>query len=112
MDSFWLVLALKAIAVLALAAFLPFTARSYYHSRHRQRQGEIVRIFEKLKISSKYEKIYSAEIRSRHFALAVGFATIISIIGLTILLLGNELEIPKFPNNQLTVQLCLICYQI
>jgi hypothetical protein len=98
MESFWLVLTLKVIAVLALAAFLPFTARSYYHFRHRQRQGEIIRIFEKLKISSKYEKIYSAEIRSRHFALAVGFATIISIIGLTVLLLGNELEIPKFPN--------------
>ena len=62
MESFWIVLALKAIAVLALAAFLPFTARSYYHFRHRQRQGEIVRIFEKLKISSRYEKIYSAEI--------------------------------------------------
>ncbi len=28
---------------------LPFCIRSYYHFRHRQRQGEIVRIFEKLK---------------------------------------------------------------
>jgi len=50
MDYFWLVLTLKAIAVLALAAFLPFTARSYYHFRHRQRQGEIARIFEKLEM--------------------------------------------------------------
>lgn len=92
--------ALKLAAVFVLAGFLPLAGVSYYRFRRPQRQIEIERIFDELRIAEtygdKYRTVYG--VTGWHLALAVAFATLISLLGLTTLLLGQELGLTEQPS--------------
>jgi hypothetical protein len=98
MDSS--MLTLKIMGIIVLAGFLPLTGLSYFFFRRLQRQIEMERIFEKLHIDAESRQGYN--VTGWHFALAVSFATAISLLGLTTLFLGYELGMAKQPTLPLS----------
>lgn len=96
MDYITLIYRILVIAI--LVGFLPLSAITYYTYRLGQRKLEINRILNILDITSQYRNIYTFEIVPFHFAISVFFATIVSLLGLSALLLSTELDLGLNPN--------------
>ncbi len=93
-------LELKFGVVLVLVSYLPLIAYIYARSRREQRSREINRVFELLNIKLEHGKIYTYEFSNLHLTIAVLFATLVSLLGLSWLFLGFELQLantPSFP---------------
>jgi hypothetical protein len=81
--------ALKLGVVIVLAGFLPLAGVSYYRFRLPQRRVEIERIFDELGMTgARYRAVYA--VTGWHLALAVAFATLVSLLGLSTLFIGEE----------------------
>ncbi len=92
-----IVLLLKTFFTLLLSAFLPLIAYSYCLFRQNQRKAETDRILRILNISRKNMELHRRHISFKHFALASSFASLISLLGLGALLLGDEFRIAEKP---------------
>ena len=83
--------------VLILYMFLPLTALTYYVFRRGRRQAEIARIIEILEIKEADRELYYDKRLGFSLLLAVFYASVISIAGLLLLILGREIGFPEFP---------------
>ncbi|MGK7872764.1 MAG: hypothetical protein AB4426_05460 [Xenococcaceae cyanobacterium] len=86
------------LQVIVLFLFLPLTALTYYFFRRHRRKLEVKRICEILKIDPAYEQVYNYEKPSYHFIWAVAYASVVSLIGLTVLFLGSKIGFAEFPS--------------
>ncbi|MGF1602637.1 MAG: hypothetical protein ACFCU8_11555 [Thermosynechococcaceae cyanobacterium] len=89
-------------AVIVLSSFLPLTALSYNLFRRDRSTLEINRILDLLKVDGTYRNVYVVEDthklgESMQIFWAVGYATVISCIGLSILLLAPHYGFEEFP---------------
>ncbi len=87
------------IVVIMFLLFLPLTALTYYFFRRGRREAEVQRIFKVLDIDPEYKKAFDhdAKQRGRYMVLAVGYAVMISIAGLSLLFLGGRMKLDEFP---------------
>ncbi len=92
--AFWL----KIASVIILPGFLPLTAVGYYYFKREQKRIEVKRILSKLKIDPNFGDIFNTDISALHFAKAVGFATVVSLLGMTVLFHGLEIGFAKQPS--------------
>ncbi len=89
--------------IATLAIFLPLTAFSYFFFRRDRSQLEAKRILKILNVDDDYRHVYAID-QDRPLRVfwsllwAVGYATLITIIGLSILFLGDELGLHEFPS--------------
>lgn len=88
----------KLIVVIVLYLFLPLTALTYYFFRQHRRASEVERILEILKIVPSYREAYYDKKPGFDFILAVFYASVISVIGMTLLFLGTEIRFSEFPS--------------
>jgi hypothetical protein len=94
---------LLIIGIIAtLAIFLPLTAFSYFFFRRDRSLLEAKRILKILNVDDDYMKVYAID-QDRPLRVfwsllwAVGYATLITLVGLSLLFLGDELGIKEFP---------------
>jgi hypothetical protein len=88
--------------IATLTLFLPLTAFSYFCFRYERSILETRRILKILNVDEDYQHVYAIDQvhPSQVFwalLISVGYATLITIIGLSILLLGKDLGFPEFP---------------
>lgn len=83
--------------VLILYLFLPLTALTYYIFRRGRREAEIARIIEILEIKEADRELYYDKKLGFSLLLAVFYASVISVAGLLLLILGREIGFPEFP---------------
>ncbi len=89
-------------AVIVLSLFLPLTALSYHFFRRNRSTLEAQRILNLLQIEDSYRNVYEM-VESRKFSelilllWAVTYASVISCIGLSILLLGTQIGFDELP---------------
>ena len=89
----------RVSAIIVFTLFIPFTAVSYFYSRRRERERELREDFNMLKLNYPYYvEVYSKDNRPIHFFLAAGFASIVTVLGLIAVLLGDELGLDVGPN--------------
>ncbi len=88
----------QILLLFVLVGILPACAYTYCSYRIGQRELEVNRILEILEITSEYGEIYNPNISRTHFVIGVGFAMLIATMGLSMLLLGDKLELAKSPN--------------
>ncbi len=116
------ILILRLLTLIVLVGFLPVCTFTYFAYRLGQRKLEIERILRVLNITSDYRKIYTQDIGRMHFIVSVLFTMSIATMGLSVLLLSNELGLAKTPSILLAgTQLakvdcgagsdCLVAYQ-
>ncbi|PZD73481.1 DNA polymerase IV [Acaryochloris thomasi RCC1774] len=94
--------AILMTAVIVLSSFLPLTALSYNLFRHDRSTLEINRILDLLQVDSDYRNVFvvaESHKFGEHLQLfwAVAYATVISCIGLSMLLLAPQLGFTEFP---------------
>lgn len=94
--------AILIAAVIVLSSFLPLTALSYNLFRRDRSTLEINRILDLLKVDSDYRNVFvvaESHKFAEHLQLfwAVTYATFISCIGLSILLLAPQIGFIEFP---------------
>ncbi len=89
----------RLILVVILMLFIPFTAMSFYFVRRDVRRRELREHCRTLELNYEhYYHIYKRETRSAHFLYAVCFTSVITILGLTAILLGKELKLDEGAN--------------
>ncbi len=89
---------LKADAVVLLTLLLPFMAYSHYFFRRHLKTVEIKRILNVLRFADKeYVEKYRDIHSGLYFVLAVSISWVVALVGLSILFLGQEIGIDKFP---------------
>ena len=88
---------IKVASVVVLTAILPLTTLAYFWYRKGLREKKIDRILTVLNIDLYQDNIYT-HARFAHYFLALLFPTLISLLGLTALILGAELELAKEEN--------------
>ncbi len=86
----------KVLVMIALYLFLPLTALTYYFFRKHRREAEVKRIIEILKIDQSYMEFYHDYKFGLCLFFAVFYASVISVIGLTLLFLGTEIGFAEF----------------
>ncbi len=88
--------------IATLTFFLPLTAFSYFFFRRDRSYLEAKRILKILNVDEDYRHVYAID-QDRPLRVfwsllfSVGYATVITIIGLSILLLSTELGLNEFP---------------
>ncbi|MEO0377111.1 MAG: hypothetical protein AAF329_21345, partial [Cyanobacteria bacterium P01_A01_bin.17] len=92
--------------ILMLSSFLPLTALSYNLFRRDRSTLEINRILDLLQVDSDYRNVFvvaESHKFGEHLQLfwAVAYATVISCIGLSILLLAPQLGFEEFPKVEI-----------
>src|SRR3546814_10754013 len=79
--------------------FVPFTAVSFYVVRRDVRRRQLREDCRALGFDYEhYYHIYKRETRESHFFYAVCFTSVVTLVGLTAVMLGTELELNKTPN--------------
>jgi len=86
----------ELLVMIALYLFLPLTALTYYFFRKHRREAEVKRIIEILKIDQSYKEFYQDYRLGLCLFFAVFYASVISVIGLTLLFFGDEIEFINF----------------
>lgn len=85
--------------VVVLMLFMPFTAVSFYVVRRDVRRRQLREDCRALGLDYEhYYHIYKRETRESHFLYAVCFTSVVTLVGLTAVMLGIELELNKTPN--------------
>jgi hypothetical protein len=92
------VAAFKLFVAIVLYLFLPLTALTYYFSRRQRRVIEVDRMMAILNVDPAYAKAYLPDTLST-YVWAVGYASIISCIGLVLLFFSREIGLSngEFP---------------
>ncbi len=89
----------RLCVIVVLTLFMPFTAVSYYLVRRDVRRRQLREDCRALGLDYEhYYHIYKRETRENHFLYAVCFTSIVTLLGLTAILLGMELGLNKEPN--------------
>ena len=110
----------RLLALVVLVGFLPVCAYTYFSYRIGQRKLEIERILRVLNITSDYRNVYIQDIGRMHFFVSVLFTMSIATVGLSALLLSDELGLAKTPSLLLAgaqmsrancADACLVAYQ-
>jgi len=85
--------------VVVLMLFIPFTAVSFYVVRRDVRRRQLREDCRALGLDYEhYYHIYKRETRENHFLYAVCFTSVVTLLGLTAVMLGIELGLNKTPN--------------
>lgn len=83
--------AARLATLVVLVLFLPLSALTYQLFRSHRKKAKIERILELLKVSE-YDRRKYLEIRTGHYlCLSVAYATLVAVLGLTILLFGDQM---------------------
>lgn len=92
------VAAFKLFVAIVLYLFLPLTALTYYFSRRQRRVIEVDRMLAILNVEPSYAKAYLPDALPT-YVWAVGYASIISCIGLVLLFFSREIGLSngEFP---------------
>src|SRR5262245_22658839 len=92
------VAAFKLFVAVVLYLFLPLHAMAYYCSTRRRRIIEVDRVLAVLSVDPAYAKAYLPD-RLPTYLLALGYASVITCIGLVLLLFSSEIGLPdgEFP---------------
>jgi hypothetical protein len=77
--------------VVLLYEFLPVTALSFYQFGRARRRLEVERLMGKLGIGPEQREAYFQDRSGVHFGIAVGFASVVTAAGLTMLAFGDRL---------------------
>lgn len=89
----------RLCVIVVLMLFIPFTAVSYYLVRRDVRRRQLREDCRALELDYEhYYHIYKRETRENHFLYAVCFTSVVTLLGLTAILLGRELGLNKEPN--------------
>lgn len=89
----------RLILIVILMLFIPFTAMSFYFVRRDVRRRELRENCRALGLDYEhYYQIYKRETRESHFLYAVCFTSVITMLGLTAILLGKELKLDEGAN--------------
>ena len=91
----------ELLVMTALYLFLPLTALTFYFFRKHRREAEIKRIIDILNIDPVQDEIYYDKKLGLCLFFAVFYASIISIIGLTLLFLGAEIGFSEFTSTKI-----------
>ena len=85
--------------VVVLMLFIPFTAISFYVVRRDVRRRQLREDCRALGLDYEhYYHIYKRETRESHFLYAVCFTSVVTLLGLTSVMLGKELGLSENPN--------------
>lgn len=85
--------------VVVLMLFIPFTAISFYVVRRDVRRRQLREDCRALGLDYEhYYHIYKRETRESHFLYAVCFTSVVTLLGLTAVMLGKELGLSEKPN--------------
>lgn len=85
--------------VVVLMLFIPFTAVSFYVVRRDVRRRQLREDCRALGLDYEhYYHIYKRETRESHFLYAVCFTSVVTLLGLTAVMLGIELGLNETPN--------------
>jgi hypothetical protein len=85
--------------VVVLMLFIPFTAISFYVVRRDVRRRQLREDCRALGLDYEhYYHIYKRETRESHFLYAVCFTSVVTLLGLTAVMLGKELGLSAKPN--------------
>jgi hypothetical protein len=85
----------KLATLVVLILFLPLNALTYQLFRSHRKKAKIERILELLKVREEDRKRYHDLRTGRYLTIAVTYATIVSILGLTILLFGEQMHLDR-----------------
>lgn len=89
----------RVTVVVVLMLFIPFTAVSFYVVRRDVRRRQLREDCRALGLDYEhYYHIYKRETRESHFLYAVCFTSVVTLLGLTAVMLGIELELNETPN--------------
>jgi hypothetical protein len=87
--------ATKLATLVVLTLFLPLNALTYQLFRSHRRKAKIERILELLKIREQDRMRYNDLRTGPCLTIAVTYATIVSVLGLTILLFGEQMALDR-----------------
>ena len=92
----------KLIVFIALYAFVPLTALTYYLSRRRRRVIEIDRVLALLEVDPAYRKAYEPDKAGTYFS-AVTYLSVVVVVGLSLLLFSRQIGLVdgEFPSAKL-----------
>lgn len=89
----------RVAVVVVLMLFIPFTAVSFYVVRRDVRRRQLREDCRALGLDYEhYYHIYKRETRESHFLYAVSFTSVVTLLGLTAVMLGMELGLNEKPN--------------
>lgn len=89
----------RVAVVVVLMLFIPFTAVSFYVVRRDVRRRQLREDCRALELDYEhYYHIYKRETRESHFLYAVCFTSVVTLLGLTAVMLGMELGLNEKPN--------------
>ncbi|MGE5765876.1 MAG: hypothetical protein ACM35H_01740 [Bacteroidota bacterium] len=89
----------RVAVVVVLMLFIPFTAVSFYVVRRDVRRRQLREDCRALGLDYEhYYHIYKRETRESHFLYAVCFTSVVTLLGLTAVMLGIELGLNEKPN--------------
>jgi hypothetical protein len=96
--TIWSVAAFKLFVAIVLYLFLPLSALTYYVSTRQRRIIEVERVLAILSVEPSYAKAYLPD-QVPTYVWAVGYASVISWIGLVLLFFSREIGLPdgEFP---------------
>ncbi len=98
-DGFSAAVAYRTGVVVVLMLFIPFTAVSFYVIRRDVRRRQLREDCRALGLDYEhYYHIYKRETRESHFLYAVCFTSVVTLLGLTAVMLGRELGLHEKPN--------------
>ncbi|GAB4352518.1 MAG: hypothetical protein Kow00114_01250 [Kiloniellaceae bacterium] len=98
-DRFSAPVAYRVGVVVVLMLFIPFTAVSFYVVRRDVRRRQLREDCRALGLDYEhYYHIYKRETRESHFLYAVCFTSVVTLLGLTAVMLGIELGLNEKPN--------------
>jgi hypothetical protein len=87
--------ATKLATLVVLTLFLPLNALTYQLFRSHRKKAKIERILALLKVREQDQKRYHDLRTGRYLMIAVTYATIVSVLGLTILLFGEQMQLDR-----------------
>ncbi|GAB4394975.1 MAG: hypothetical protein Tsb0032_25080 [Kiloniellaceae bacterium] len=98
-EGFSAAIAYRVGVVVVLMLFMPFTAVSFYVVRRDVRRRQLREDCRALGLDYEhYYHIYKRETRESHFLYAVCFTSVVTLLGLTAVMLGMELGLNEKPN--------------
>lgn len=98
-DRFSAPVVYRVGVVVVLMLFIPFTAVSFYVVRRDVRRRQLREDCRALGLDYEhYYHIYKRETRESHFLYAVCFTSVVTLLGLTAIMLGVELGLNEKPN--------------
>jgi hypothetical protein len=87
------VAAFKLFVAIVLYLFLPLSALTYYVSTRQRRIVEVERVLAILSVEPSYAKAYLPD-QLPSYVWAVGYASVVSCIGLVLLFFSTEIGLP------------------